>query len=132
MTFITDKFKGIDYFPNIEFHHIEFYVGNAKQSAEFYKSMFGFQDYAYSGPETGSRDKVSYIINKNKVFYILTTPLLSKHPATKWLSKHGDGVYNNSDYPGYDLDAEGDCADKDYLFGDQSIWWVFNEHLKNP
>jgi len=94
MTFITDKFKGIDYFPNIEFHHIEFYVGNAKQSAEFYKSMFGFQDYAYSGPETGSRDKVSYIINKNKVFYILTTPLLSKHPATKWLSKHGDGVYN--------------------------------------
>ncbi|MAQ70394.1 MAG: hypothetical protein CMD23_04795 [Flavobacteriales bacterium] len=39
----------------------------------------------------------------------------------------GDGEYNNSDYPGYDLDAEGDCTQNDYLFGDQSIWWVFND-----
>ena len=39
----------------------------------------------------------------------------------------GDGEYNNSDYPGYDLDAEGNCVEKDYLFGDQSIWWVFND-----
>ena len=39
----------------------------------------------------------------------------------------GDGEYNNSDYPGYDLNAEGNCSEEDYLFGDQSIWWVFND-----
>ena len=64
MTFITEKFKGIDYFKDIEFHHIEFYVGNAKQATEFYKKLFGFEDFAYSGPELGSKEKVSseYVI----------------------------------------------------------------------
>ena len=94
MTFLSDKFNGKDYFGNIEFHHIEFYVGNAKQSAEFYKNMFGFHDYAYAGPETGIKDKVSYVIYKNKVFYVLTTPLSSIHPASQWLKRHGDGVFN--------------------------------------
>ena len=66
MAFITDKFNGKDYFENIDFHHIEFYVGNAKQAAEFYKTLFGFEDFAYSGPETGSKKKVSYVIKKIK------------------------------------------------------------------
>ena len=94
MAFFTDKFNGIDYFNDIHFHHLEFYVGNAKQAREYYKKVFGFSDYAYSGPETGVRDKVSYVIKKNKVFYVLTSPLLSNHPISDWLRKHGDGVYD--------------------------------------
>ncbi len=94
MAYFSDKFKGTDYFKNIDFHHLEFYVGNAKQAKEYYKKVFGFSDYAYSGPETGVRDKVSYVIKKNKVFYVLTSPLLSDHPISDWLCKHGDGVYD--------------------------------------
>ena len=71
MAYFTDNFNGLDYFPNIKFHHLEFYVGNAKQAREYYKKVFGFSDYAYSGPETGVRDKVSYVIKKNKVIYVL-------------------------------------------------------------
>ena len=87
-------FRSQNYFNNISFHHLEFYVGNAKQGCEYYKKIFGFSDYAYAGPETGIKDSVSYVIRKNKVFYVLTTPLLSKHPISNWLSKHGDGVYD--------------------------------------
>jgi len=94
MAYFTDKFNGIDYFKNITFHHLEFYVGNAKQASEYYKKVFGFKNFAYSGPETGIKDKVSYVINKNRVFYVLTSPLLSNHPISDWLRKHGDGVYD--------------------------------------
>ena len=71
MAYFTDKFNGKDYFNNIDFHHLEFYVGNAKQAREYYKNIFGFSDYAYAGPETGLKDKVSYGLRKNKVFYVL-------------------------------------------------------------
>ena len=94
MAYFSDKFNGTNYFENINFHHLEFYVGNAKQASEYYKQTFGFQDYAYAGPETGVKDKVSYVIKKNKVFFVLTTPLLSNHPISDWLRKHGDGVYD--------------------------------------
>jgi 4-hydroxyphenylpyruvate dioxygenase len=94
MAYFTDKFKGKKYFKDISFHHIEYYVGNAKQASEYYKNIFGFSDYAYAGPETGLKDRVSYVIRKNKVFYVLTTPLKSDHSISKWLLKHGDGVYN--------------------------------------
>ena len=94
MAYFTDKFNGTDYFNNIDFHHLEFYVGNAKQTKEYYKKVFGFSDYAYSGPETGVRDRVSYVLKKNQIFYVLTTPLLSNHPISDWLCKHGDGVYD--------------------------------------
>ena len=94
MAFFSNKFDGIDYFESINFHHLEFYVGNAKQAREYYKKVFGFSDYAYAGPETGVRDRVSYVLRKNKVFYVLTTPLSSNHPISDWLKKHGDGVYD--------------------------------------
>ena len=67
MAYFTNEFKGVDYFEDIDFHHLEFYVGNAKQSKEFYKKIFGFIEYAYSGPETGVKDKVSYVLKKNRV-----------------------------------------------------------------
>jgi 4-hydroxyphenylpyruvate dioxygenase len=67
-------------------------VGNAKQSAHYYKTAFGFQDYAYAGPETGVKDKVSYVLIQDKMRIMLTTPLSSSHPITEHLKKHGDGV----------------------------------------
>jgi len=94
MAYFTNEFKGVDYFEDIDFHHLEFYVGNAKQSKEFYKKIFGFIEYAYSGPETGVKDKVSYVLKKNNIFFVLTTPLKSNHPISSWLKKHGDGVYD--------------------------------------
>jgi len=94
MAYFSSEFKGKDYFDEISFHHIEFIVGNAKQAAFFYKKVFGFDDYAYCGPETGIKEKVSYVVNKNKVFFVFTTPLFSNSYFSKWLDKHGDGVWN--------------------------------------
>ena len=94
MSFFTNQFKGKKYFDNIEFDHVEFYTGNAKQTAFFYRKTFGFDLYAYCGPETGIKSRVSYVLNKNKVFFVFTTPLKSSHIGADWLLKHGDGVFN--------------------------------------
>jgi 4-hydroxyphenylpyruvate dioxygenase len=72
--------------------YVEFYVGNAKQAAHFYKTAFGFQSLAYAGPETGMKDKVSYVIRQNKLTFVLTTPLRSDNPIADHIYKHGDGV----------------------------------------
>ena len=71
---------------------VEFYVGNAKQAAHFYKTAFGFQSLAYKGLETGSKDEVSYVLQQGKIKLVLTTPLNSKSPINDHLRKHGDGV----------------------------------------
>ena len=68
MAYISDNWNGNEYFKVNDFDHLEFYVGNAKQAAHFYTSAFGFQPYAYSGPETGVRDRVSYVLRQNKIF----------------------------------------------------------------
>ena len=94
MGMITEKWEGIEHFKIYDFDHIEFLVGNAKQAVHFYRSIFGFQPYAYSGPETGNKEFVSYVLKNNKIYFVFTTPLSSKHHATKWLDKHGDGVYD--------------------------------------
>jgi 4-hydroxyphenylpyruvate dioxygenase len=83
---------GTDFLPLHGTDYIELYVGNAKQSAHFYKTAFGFQDYAYAGPETGVKDKVSYVLIQDKIRLMLTTPLISKHPISEHIKKHGDGV----------------------------------------
>lgn len=72
--------------------YVELYVGNAKQAAHFYKTAFGFQSYAYAGPETGLRDRASYVLSQGKIRLMLTTPLKSDHTITEHLKKHGDGV----------------------------------------
>ena len=64
-----------DFLPLHGTDYVEFYVGNAKQAAYFYKTAFGFQSLAYAGPETGVKDKVSYVIRQNKLTFVLTTPL---------------------------------------------------------
>lgn len=81
-----------DFLPLNGTDYIEFYVGNAKQSAHFYQSAFGFNLVAYAGPETGVRDRASYVLQQEKVRIILTTSLDPNSEITKHVTKHGDGV----------------------------------------
>lgn len=81
-----------DFLPLLGTDYVEFYVGNAKQSAHFYKTAFGFQSLAYKGLETGSKDSVSYVLVQDKIRLVLTTPLNSKSPINNHIVKHGDGV----------------------------------------
>ena len=81
-----------DFLPLEGTDYVEFYVGNAKQAAHFYKTAFGFQSLAYSGPETGTKDRVSYAIRQNKLTFLLTTPLRTENAIADHIYKHGDGV----------------------------------------
>ena len=81
-----------DTFPINGTDFIEFYVGNAKQSALYYQSAFGFQLVAYQGPETGVRDRASYLLVQNKIRLVLTSPLGPDGPIAEHVRKHGDGV----------------------------------------
>jgi len=81
-----------DFLPLQGTDYIEFYVGNAKQAAHFYKTVFGFQSLAYAGPETGTKDRVSYAIRQDKLTFLLTTPLRPDNPIANHVYKHGDGV----------------------------------------
>lgn len=81
-----------DFLPLHGTDYVEFYVGNAKQAAHFYKTAFGFQSLAYAGPETGMKDKVSYVIRQNKLTFVLTTPLRTGNAVADHIYKHGDGV----------------------------------------
>ncbi len=81
-----------DFLPLNGTDYVEFYVGNAKQAAHFYKTAFGFQTLAYSGPETGNKEKASYVIRQNKLTFILSTPLRADNAIAEHIVKHGDGV----------------------------------------
>jgi len=81
-----------DFLPLLGTDYIEFYVGNAKQAAHFYKTAFGFQSFAYAGLETGLRDRASYVLKQDKIRIILTTALNSDSPIGEHVKKHGDGV----------------------------------------
>lgn len=64
-----------DFLPLQGTDYVEFYVGNAKQAAHFYKTAFGFQSLAYAGPETGVKDRASYAVRQNKLTFVFTTAL---------------------------------------------------------
>jgi 4-hydroxyphenylpyruvate dioxygenase len=81
-----------DFLPLNGTDYVEFYVGNAKQAAYFYRTAFGFQTLAYSGLETGNRETTSYVVVQDKIRLVLTSPMNSKHPINKHLASHGDGV----------------------------------------
>jgi 4-hydroxyphenylpyruvate dioxygenase len=81
-----------DTFPINGTDYVEFYVGNAKQASHFYRGAFGFQLVGYRGPETGVRDRSSYLLQQNKIRLVLTTPLRPEHPAAAHVHRHGDGV----------------------------------------
>ena len=73
-------------------HHVELWVGNAKQAAYFYRKAFGFSQVAYCGPETNVRDRASYALKQNKTYYVVTAPMVPEHPIAQHLVRHGDGV----------------------------------------
>ena len=81
-----------DFLPLLGTDYVELYVGNAKQSAHFYKTAFGFQSHAFAGLETGMKDRVSYVLKQDKIRLVLTTPLDENGPINEHLNKHGDGV----------------------------------------
>ncbi len=81
-----------DVFPLLGTDYIEFYVGNAKQSAMYYQATFGFKWIAYKGPETGHRDKVSYVLQQDKIRLVLTSSLQPDTEIAKHVALHGDGV----------------------------------------
>jgi len=81
-----------DFLPLLGTDYVEFYVGNAKQSAHYYKTAYGFQSCAYKGLETGSKDSVSYVLKQDKIRIVLTTALNSNSPINEHVTKHGDGV----------------------------------------
>ncbi|HEY3251907.1 MAG TPA: VOC family protein, partial [Ignavibacteria bacterium] len=81
-----------DFLPLLGTDHVEFYVGNAKQAAYYYISAFGFQPLAYAGPETGVKDRASYVVRQNKLTFVLTSPMVTNSPIADHVYKHGDGV----------------------------------------
>lgn len=81
-----------DFLPINGTDHIEFYVGNAKQAALFYQHCMGFELVAYSGPETGVRDRASYVLQQNKIRFVLTTSLQKDSAVADHVKRHGDGV----------------------------------------
>ncbi|MFN8580002.1 MAG: 4-hydroxyphenylpyruvate dioxygenase [Gemmatimonadaceae bacterium] len=81
-----------DAFPINGTDYIEFYVGNAKQAAHFYRGALGFQLVAYQGPETGVRDRASYLLQQNKIRFLLTTSLGPTGEIADHVRRHGDGV----------------------------------------
>jgi 4-hydroxyphenylpyruvate dioxygenase len=81
-----------DFLPLKGTDHIEFYVGNARQSAYFYRAAFGMSLVAYAGPETGRRDRTSYVLQQGKVRFVLTTAQRADSEIAAHVHKHGDGV----------------------------------------
>lgn len=81
-----------DFLPLIGTDHLEFYVGNAKQSAHYYQTAFGYELVAYSGPETGVKDRASYVLRQGKIRLVLTTSLHPDSEISQHVKLHGDGV----------------------------------------
>tara|TARA_B100000579_G_scaffold325416_1_gene275204 strand:- start:30 stop:1118 length:1089 start_codon:yes stop_codon:yes gene_type:complete len=73
-------------------HHVEFYVGNAKQAAYYYRKAFGYDQVAYSGLETGDREKASYVLGQGRIRMVFSTPLNGNNELADHIRKHGDGV----------------------------------------
>jgi 4-hydroxyphenylpyruvate dioxygenase len=82
-----------DFLPLRGTDHVEFFVGNARQSAYFYRAAFGMSLVAYAGPETGRRDRASYVLQQGKVRFVLTTPLRPDNAIAQHIALHGDGVH---------------------------------------
>ncbi len=81
-----------DLMPLLGYHHIEFYVGNAKQAMHYYRTAFGFTPVAYAGPETGVRDRASWVMRQGRITWVLTAGLGPDSEITTHQHTHGDGV----------------------------------------
>src|SRR5437867_8696119 len=89
---LPESVQAHDTFPINGTDYIEFYVGNAKQAAHFYQAAFGFQVIGYRGPETGIRDRASFLMAQGKIRIVLTTPISGEGAIADHVRKHGDGV----------------------------------------
>ncbi len=89
---VAKEGQDVDFLPIQGTDYIEFYVSNCKQAAHFYQTAFGFQPLAYSGPETGVHDRVSYVVKQSKVKLILTSPLEKDSEISDFIKEHGDAV----------------------------------------
>ncbi len=87
-----NKTSVTDFLPLQGTDYVEFYVGNAKQAAHFYKTAFGFQSLGYAGPETGIKDRASYAVRQHKLTFVFTTPLKTDNEIADHIYKHGDGI----------------------------------------
>jgi 4-hydroxyphenylpyruvate dioxygenase len=83
-----------DFLPLNGTDYVEFYVGNARQAAYFYRLAFGMSLVAYAGPETGVRDRASYVLQQDKIRFIMTTPLRPDGEIAHHVHRHGDGVHD--------------------------------------
>src|ERR1700744_1153161 len=81
-----------DFLPLNGTDHIELYCGNAKQSAYYYQHAWGYELVAYSGPETGVRDRASYVLQQGKIRLVLTSAMHPDSEISQHVLKHGDGV----------------------------------------
>jgi 4-hydroxyphenylpyruvate dioxygenase len=81
-----------DFMPLKGWDHLELYVGNAKQAAYFYEHAFGFTRTAYAGPETGVRDRASYVLEQGDIRFVVTSGLRGDSEITRFACSHGDGV----------------------------------------
>jgi 4-hydroxyphenylpyruvate dioxygenase len=81
-----------DAFPINGTDYVEFFVGNAKQASHYYRAAFGYQLVAYRGPETGVRDRASYLMQQGRIRLVLTTPLSPDSAIAAHVHRHGDGV----------------------------------------
>src|ERR671933_872981 len=84
--------QNADFMPLDGWDHLEFYVGNAKQAAYFYERAFGFRCTAYAGPETGVRDRASYVLDQGEIRFVVTSGLREDSEITRFACHHGDGV----------------------------------------
>ena len=82
----------VDFMPLDGWDHVELWVGNAKQAAYFYEHALGFTRTAYAGPETGVRDRASYVLEQGSIRFVLTSALREDHEIARHCSRHGDGV----------------------------------------
>src|SRR6266705_3300274 len=81
-----------DILPLRRIDHVKFFVGNARQSAYFYRNAFGFEVIAYAGLQTGVRDEAAYALRQGEITFVLASPLHGDHPGNQRLAAHGDGV----------------------------------------
>src|ERR1700693_1276754 len=81
-----------DALPLRRIDHLRFLVGNARQSAYFYRNAFGFDVVAYNGLETGSKGEAGYVLKQGTITFVLASPLRADHPNNQRLAIHGDGV----------------------------------------
>ncbi len=89
---ITTLKDSQDFLPIQRIDHVEFYVGNARQAAHFYRMLLGFTPVAYAGLETGLRDRTSYVMQQGKITFVLTAPLTPDGPVAEHVRLHGDGI----------------------------------------